>query len=272
MFEFLKKIFSSKKEPDSGLPMEQQSMPVVSYDSETRKQNPSGVQNTSVTANAYPRNNTESQPFMTPSPQSSDGVDPVNRDVMDSLAAARESLRRLHEYNEQWEKDYKKMMDEFEKRHSSEELETQNLLEDYFKADLEGVILTDEFRQTFDLMETTLDNLIITGKAGTGKSTLLKYFLVHTRKSAVALAPTGIAAINIGGDTIHKFFRFPPHLLTPDDINIRPNKLYESIDTLIIDEFSMVDAWLFANLLYASKRIKRICIIGDEDVVTAFSC
>ncbi len=190
---------------------------------------------------------------MIPRSKSSDVIVPANQGMMDSLASARESLRRFHEYNEQWDKKYQKMMDEFEKRHSSEEPETQNLLEDYFKADLEGVILTDEFRQTFNLMENTSDNLIITGKAGTGKSTLLKYFLVHTQKPAVALAPTGIAAINIGGDTIHKFFHFPPHLLTPDDINIRPNKLYENIETLIIDEFSMVNA----NLLDAVDEMLR---------------
>ena len=129
----------------------------------------------------------------------------------------------------------------------------RRLREEYFKADLEGVVLTDEFRQTFELMENTEDNLIITGKAGTGKSTLLKYFLVHTEKSAVALAPTGIAAINIGGQTIHSFFKFPPHLLTSDDINIRPNKLYENIDTLIIDEISMVNA----NLLDAIDETLR---------------
>ena len=235
------------------MPVEQQSTPVVYHGSETQKQNLPAVQNTSVTASLYPRNNTENQPFMPLGPKRSDGVDPANRDVMDSLAAAREALHQLHEYDEQWKKNYEKMLEEFDKKRSSEESETQNLLEDYFKTDLEGVILTDEFRRTFDLMENTSDNLIITGKAGTGKSTLLKYFLVHTQKSAVALAPTGIAAINIGGDTIHKFFHFPPHLLTPDDINIRPNKLYESIDTLIIDEFSMVNA----NLLDAVDEMLR---------------
>ena len=129
----------------------------------------------------------------------------------------------------------------------------RRLLEEYFKADLEGVVLTDEFRQTFELMENTDDNLIITGKAGTGKSTLLKYFLAHTEKSAVALAPTGIAAINIGGQTIHSFFKFPPHVLTSDDISIRPNKLYENIETLIIDEISMVNA----NLLDAIDETLR---------------
>lgn len=233
--------------------MEQQSTPVVSNVTETQKKNPPAVPNISMAGSSVPRINSEAQPFVNQRPSGPAVVDPINQDVMDSLAAARESLRRLHEYNEQWKKDYKKMMDEFEKKHSSEQLESQNLLEDYFKADLEGVILTDEFQQTFDLMENTSDNLIITGKAGTGKSTLLKYFLVHTKKSAVALAPTGIAAINIGGDTIHKFFRFPPHLLTSDDLNIRPNKLYESIDTLIIDEFSMVNA----NLLDAVDEMLR---------------
>ena len=165
------------------------------------------------------------------------------------LAAALETSNQLQEANAKW----KQQRETSESAASSEETKKRNPLEEYFKGDLEGVVLTDEFLQSFDRMETTSDNLIITGKAGTGKSTLLKYFLVHTQKSVAALAPTGIAAINIGGDTIHKFFQFPPHILSSDDIKIRPNNLYSNIDTLIIDEFSMVNA----NVLDAVDEMMR---------------
>ena len=118
-------------------------------------------------------------------------------------------------------------------------------IEELFKEDLENVEFTGEFASAFDLMENTNENIIITGKAGTGKSTLLKYFIVHTKKNAVALAPTGVSAINIKGDTIHSFFRFQPKILDDSDIKVVYDDKYKNIDTLIIDEFSMVNANLF---------------------------
>ena len=72
--------------------------------------------------------------------------------------------------------------------------------------------LNDEFVGAFNLIENTNDSIFITGKAGTGKSTLLKYFKKNTAKNAAVLAPTGVAAVSIGGQTIHSFFRFPPRL------------------------------------------------------------
>ena len=66
-----------------------------------------------------------------------------------------------------------------------------------------------EFLRALDLMEETDKNIFITGRAGTGKSTLLNYFYSHTKKNVVLLAPTGVAAVNIGGQTIHSFFQFP---------------------------------------------------------------
>ncbi len=124
-------------------------------------------------------------------------------------------------------------------------IEQKSTLEELFKEDLEYVEFTGEFALAFNLMENTNENIIITGKAGTGKSTLLKYFIVNTRKNAVALAPTGVSAINIKGDTIHSFFRFQPKILDDSDIKVVYDDKYKNIDTLIIDEFSMVNANLF---------------------------
>ncbi|MBF0521680.1 MAG: AAA family ATPase [Candidatus Omnitrophica bacterium] len=103
-----------------------------------------------------------------------------------------------------------------------------------------------KFTQAYDLLENTNKNVFITGKAGTGKSTLLKYFRDHTLKNVVVLAPTGVAAVNVQGQTIHSFFRFKPDITpkTVDTIKMRRNQkvLYEKINTLIIDEISMVRA------------------------------
>jgi len=69
-----------------------------------------------------------------------------------------------------------------------------------------------EFQSALDMMEETDKNIFITGRAGTGKSTLLNYFRDNTKKNAVILAPTGVAAVNIGGQTIHSFSISSPML------------------------------------------------------------
>ncbi len=103
-----------------------------------------------------------------------------------------------------------------------------------------------EFAGAYDLLENGSRNIFITGKAGTGKSTLLQYFREHTNKNVVVLAPTGVAAVNVHGQTIHSFFRFKPNI-TPEgvhSIKIRKTQreLYQKIDMIIIDEISMVRA------------------------------
>jgi len=104
-------------------------------------------------------------------------------------------------------------------------------------------ILTPEHRSCLDLLENSTQNLLLTGKAGTGKSSLIKYFRNKTKKKVVILAPTGIAALNCQGQTIHSFFGFPPRLINLKAIYKRKNtRLYKNIDTLIIDEISMVRA------------------------------
>jgi len=72
--------------------------------------------------------------------------------------------------------------------------------------------LNDQFKHALDLMENTSKSVFITGRAGTGKSTLLSYFRHTTRKKVVVLAPTGVAALNVQGQTIHSFFRFKPNI------------------------------------------------------------
>jgi len=103
-----------------------------------------------------------------------------------------------------------------------------------------------EFSAAYDLLENSGQNVFITGKAGTGKSTLLQYFRDHTVKKVAVLAPTGVAAVNIKGQTVHSFFRFKPDI-TPESVHkIRLRKvqraLYKKVDTIIIDEVSMVRA------------------------------
>lgn len=104
-----------------------------------------------------------------------------------------------------------------------------------------------EFRRALTLMEETDQNILITGRAGTGKSTLLSYFRSHTGKRVVILAPTGVAAVNVEGQTIHSFFHFKPNV-TPAAIKRKKKSekdkstVYKKLTTIIIDEVSMVRA------------------------------
>jgi ATP-dependent exoDNAse (exonuclease V) alpha subunit len=107
--------------------------------------------------------------------------------------------------------------------------------------------LNPEFKRALELMEKTDKNIFITGRAGTGKSTLLNYFYSHTKKNVVLLAPTGVAAVNIGGQTIHSFFQFKPNVTLASikkkkDSDKDKKSLYKKLTTIIIDEVSMVRA------------------------------
>ena len=114
-----------------------------------------------------------------------------------------------------------------------------------------------EFQNALKLIQYTRQSVFLTGKAGTGKSTFLKYICQTTKKKYVVLAPTGIAAINAGGSTLHSFFKLPFHPLLPDDPNFSlkggklhsflkysadRRKLIKNIELVIIDEISMVRA------------------------------
>ena len=106
--------------------------------------------------------------------------------------------------------------------------------------------LNPQFKQALRLLEENGQHLFITGKAGTGKSTLLDYFCNSTKKKPVVLAPTGVAALNVKGQTIHRFFNFYIDVTLEKIRNkgTRPRdpKLYRKLKTIIIDEASMLRA------------------------------
>ena len=125
------------------------------------------------------------------------------------------------------------------------------------------------FQDALNLIQYTRQSVFLTGKAGTGKSTFLRYVCENTKKKHVVLAPTGIAAINAGGSTMHSFFKLPFYPLLPDDPNLslqrgriheffkytKPHrKLLEQIELVIIDEISMVRA----DIIDAIDRILRV--------------
>lgn len=115
----------------------------------------------------------------------------------------------------------------------------------------------------------TRQSVFLTGKAGTGKSTFLKYICQHTHKKHIVLAPTGIAAINAGGVTLHSFFKLPFRPLMPDDPDLslhggrifdffkytkEKRKIIEEVELIIIDEISMVRA----DIIDCIDRILRV--------------
>jgi len=104
--------------------------------------------------------------------------------------------------------------------------------------------ITPQFTEAIRLMEDTYENVLITGRAGTGKSTLLNYFRDITKKNIVVLAPTGVAAVNVRGQTIHSFFGFLPSITLAEAKKLNPHKkdIYKKLDAIVIDEISMVRA------------------------------
>ena len=105
----------------------------------------------------------------------------------------------------------------------------------------EKFVLNDHFKEIIALFENSSKNIFITGKAGTGKSSLIRYLKKNTKKNLILLAPTAIAALNINAKTIHSFFNFPFHIITKGDIKKHYNKrLINKIDAILIDEASML--------------------------------
>ena len=106
--------------------------------------------------------------------------------------------------------------------------------------------LNEQFRLALDVIEHTAKSVFITGRAGTGKSTLLTYFRGTTRKKVAMLAPTGVAALNIKGQTIHSFFGFKPNISADKVKKLRSTgegqNIYKKLDAIVIDEISMVRA------------------------------
>ena len=124
-----------------------------------------------------------------------------------------------------------------------------------------------EFQNALRLITDTNQSVFLTGKAGTGKSTFLKYICQATRKKFIVLAPTGIAAVNVGGMTMHSFFKMPLKPLIPDDPDYSPRqirktlrypkekvKIIKELDLIIIDEISMVRA----DMIDFMDRVLRI--------------
>ncbi|MEO8261466.1 MAG: AAA family ATPase [Pseudolysinimonas sp.] len=115
--------------------------------------------------------------------------------------------------------------------------------------------LSPEQAAVFAAIENSRDHIFVTGRAGTGKSTLLEYLSWHTAKQLVVCAPTGVAALNVAGQTIHSLFRLPIGVIADHEIEQAPElrKLLNTIDTVVIDEVSMVNA----DLLDAIDRSLR---------------
>lgn len=143
-----------------------------------------------------------------------------------------------------------------------------------------------EFQNALNLIRYTNHSVFLTGKAGTGKSTFLRYVCEQVHKKHVVLAPTGIAAINAGGSTLHSFFRLPLHPLLPDDPGLSPRKmretfkyskekrkLIEELELIIIDEISMVRADIidtvdrllrvYSHQMRAPFGGKQVLLVGD---------
>lgn len=116
--------------------------------------------------------------------------------------------------------------------------------------------LSAEQEALFRLIEDTNEHVFVTGRAGTGKSTLLQHLAWHTKKQIAVCAPTGVAALNVEGQTIHSLFRLPIGLIGPSDEkqSDATRKILNAIETLVIDEISMVNA----DLMDAMDRSLRM--------------
>ncbi len=135
--------------------------------------------------------------------------------------------------------------------------------------------LNEFFLKALHLMEDSPQHVFVTGRAGTGKSTLLDYFRKNTKKNIAVLAPTGVAAVNIKGQTIHSFFNFKPDITphTAKTVKPRNREVYKNLDVIIIDEISMVRADLLDSIneflkLYGKKKARpfggiKMVFIGD---------
>lgn len=124
-----------------------------------------------------------------------------------------------------------------------------------------------------DLLVRGRAHIFLTGRAGTGKTTLVRRFMDLAGEDAAIVAPTGVAAMNAGGQTIHSFFRLPPRLISPGDVKrLRHAKVIRALKTLVIDEISMVRADLMSAIdlsLRLNRGIEepfggvRIIAVGD---------
>jgi hypothetical protein len=119
-------------------------------------------------------------------------------------------------------------------------------------------VLAPEQEDLYRLIEDTREHVFVTGRAGTGKSTLLQHLAWNTSKQIAVCAPTGVAALNVEGQTIHSLFRLPIGLIgkTEEPQSDATRKLLNAIDTLVIDEISMVNADLMDAVDSALRRAR----------------
>ncbi len=124
--------------------------------------------------------------------------------------------------------------------------------------ELELKQLSQEQEEILEEIENSQDNFFITGKAGTGKSTLLQGLKAKTKKKFVVAAPTGVAALNVGGQTIHSLFKLSIKFQEPRDIKLSKSskKLLSKIEILIIDEVSMLRADIVDAIDFVLKEAK----------------
>lgn len=138
---------------------------------------------------------------------------------------------------------------------------------------MQQVNLSDEQQRLFEYIESTDAHVFVTGRAGTGKSTLLTYLIENTDKSVAVCAPTGVAALNVGGATIHSLFGFPFGVLGNVDLSKHMRRytreILAAIDILVIDEVSMVNADMMDAMSRAMgiARGKRKVPFGGAQVV-----
>ncbi len=151
--------------------------------------------------------------------------------------------------------------------------------------------VNDEASLAYSFVNDTNQHLFLTGKAGTGKTTFLKNLLLNTTKKTVVVAPTGVAAINAGGSTIHSMFGLPTRAFVPTNDTVDPNvannavmirehfhynkvkrDIFQSLELLVIDEISMVRADLFDAIDHALRFARssskpfggvQLLLIGD---------
>jgi len=112
-----------------------------------------------------------------------------------------------------------------------------------------GIVVTKEYKTARTLVEAGYPVVFVTGKAGSGKSTLIEYLRNTLNRRLAVVAPTGVAALNVGGVTIHSLFHFPPKIHEDEDIKlVYDRKLYQKLELLIIDEVSMVRSDLMDSI------------------------
>jgi ATP-dependent DNA helicase PIF1 len=122
--------------------------------------------------------------------------------------------------------------------------------------DITNLDLSPEQEQMFTTMEEDNSNMFITGKAGTGKSVLLQYFKNYSSKQMVVCAPTGVAALNVGGQTIHSLFHLPIGFISKEKLRVdaRTALIFKNIDCVVIDEISMVRADVMDGIDYILQK------------------